>query len=157
MFTVRSMQFSDIDTVYSIEIKGHRAPWSREIIGDCILVGYDCQVLEQEINKEKAIIGYVISRQTLTIYHILNLCIVPAMQGKGLGKYLLQTIIDKLAGGSVESIILEVRPSNQRAIALYQRFGFQKDSIKKDYYQDASGHEDAWLLRKILAQPQSPI
>ncbi|WP_242604467.1 ribosomal protein S18-alanine N-acetyltransferase [Legionella gresilensis] len=152
MFTVRSMQFSDLDEVYGIELQGHRAPWSRNIISDCILVGYDCQVLEQETDNKKIIVGYIISRETYTVYHILNLCIMPSMQGKGLGKYLLQTAIDKLKGSYIDSIILEVRPSNQPAIALYEHFGFQKDSIKKDYYQDSGGLEDAWLLRKNLHQ-----
>ncbi|STX28763.1 N-acetyltransferase GCN5 [Legionella beliardensis] len=153
MFTVRSMQFKDIDEVYHIELTGHRTPWSRDILNDCVLVGYDCYVLEQEKNKK--IVGYIISRQHLTVYHILNLCIIPSMQGKGLGKYLLKAIIDKLNGSAVDSMILEVRPSNQRAISLYQRFGFQLDSIKKDYYQDTNSQEDAWLLRKVLQQPPS--
>ncbi|WP_419418519.1 ribosomal protein S18-alanine N-acetyltransferase [Legionella sp. D16C41] len=150
MLTVRPMQFADIDEVYSIELKGHQAPWSRDIISDCVLVGYDCQVLEEELENKKCVLGYIISRQTLTVYHILNLCIAPTRQGEGLGKYLLQASIDKLNDSAIDSIILEVRPSNQRAINLYQQFGFQKDSIKKSYYQDANGQEDAWLLRKIL-------
>lgn len=155
MLTVRSMQFSDTDEVYSIELKGHQIPWSRDILNDCVLVGYDCQVLEQKKKNKKRIVGYIISRQSLTVYHILNLCIMPTMQGKGLGKRLLKTIINRLKDSSIDSIILEVRPSNRQAINLYQKFGFQLDSIKKDYYQSTKGPEDAWLLRKILQQPLS--
>ena len=38
---VRAMQQTDIDSVYAIELQAHRAPWSRQILSDCVTVGYD--------------------------------------------------------------------------------------------------------------------
>lgn len=150
MLTIRSMQLSDIDEVCRIEQQAHQTPWSEDIFKDCLLVGYDCHVLESHEEKQVSIVGCVIARKNLTVYHILNLCISNALQGQGLGKYLLENTIYGIKKSEIDSIILEVRPSNHPAIALYEKFGFQKDLIKKDYYQDGTSKEDAWLLRKAL-------
>ena len=149
-FKIRRMLQNDIDRVYSIETSAHRAPWSRDILSDCVLVGYDCRVLELESSDSKQIIGYIICRYTFKVCHILNLCIAPPEQGKGYGKLLLSSLLDSLGQSKVEMVILEVRPSNTAALTLYEKFGFIREDIKKDYYQDTSGVEDAILLKKIL-------
>lgn len=150
MLNVRSMQFGDIDEVYRIELCAHLAPWSRDILSDCVLVGYDCRVLEQINARGKQLSGYIISRRSINTYHILNLCIAPMYQNKGLGKFLLKNVLDSLNSSIIDTILLEVRPSNQAAIKLYEAFGFHTDSIKKGYYKDTHGEEDALLLKKEI-------
>ncbi|HAT8995733.1 TPA: ribosomal-protein-alanine N-acetyltransferase, partial [Legionella pneumophila subsp. pneumophila] len=46
ILNIRRMKDSDIENVYSIETNVHIAPWSKDILRDCVLVGYDCRVLE---------------------------------------------------------------------------------------------------------------
>lgn len=148
---IRQMLESDIDSVYAIEMATHRAPWSRQILSDCVLVGYDCRVIELDDEDKLRVVGYIICRQNFNVYHILNLCVVLNEQGKGYGKLLLQAVLDSLSKDpSILSVILEVRPSNLAAIALYEKFGFYRDAIKEGYYNDESGIEDAILLKKIL-------
>lgn len=148
----RSMQQSDIDSVFDIETSAHRTPWSRDILSDCVLVGYDCRVLELVRNRKKKVVGYVICRHSLAVCHILNLCVSPPHQSKGYGQLLLRAVLDSLRSNStIHSVILEVRPSNLAALALYKKYGFQRDTIKKNYYMDSNGGlEDAILLKKIL-------
>ncbi|MBA3535130.1 MAG: ribosomal protein S18-alanine N-acetyltransferase [Tatlockia sp.] len=147
----RPMQQGDIDSVYAIETASHRAPWSREILSDCVLVGYDCRVLELKEKKQKQIIGYVICRHSLTVCHILNICISPFNQGKGYGTLLLKSVLDSLSSKqNINSVILEVRPSNLAALALYKKFGFQEDTIKKGYYINGESFEDAIVLKKTI-------
>jgi len=150
MHLIRPMQTSDIDQVHQIELTAHRAPWSRTILRDCVLVGYDCRVLEQVDVRGKRVVGYIISRYSDNVCHILNLCIDVKQQKKGLGKFILKTVLGSLKSPVVDTIILEVRPTNLAAIALYEGFGFQHGEIKRNYYKDENGTEDALLLRKSL-------
>lgn len=155
MHTIRSMQTNDINTVYRIEKSVHKSPWSYSILSDCVLVGYDCRVLEKNDEKgAKQIIGYLIGRRSFNTYHILNIGIAPDYQHQGFGKILLKQLIDSLIGSIIKTIILEVRPSNTAALALYHSFGFEHDTIKKGYYNDNAGEEDALLLKKMIVENQ---
>ncbi len=153
---IRPMFDADIDEVYAIEGTVHITPWSREIIRDCVMVGYDCQVLEfYEKNKEKArIVGYSISRHHEQGYHILNICIAKNMQAKGWGKQFLRSLLDSLEkDNNVAYVVLEVRMSNIPALRLYEGMGFKHIEIKKDYYKDINSKEDAIVLKKYLNKP----
>ncbi|HAU0794475.1 TPA: ribosomal-protein-alanine N-acetyltransferase, partial [Legionella pneumophila] len=143
------MKDSDIENVYSIETNVHIAPWSKDILRDCVLVGYDCRVLEINNGDSSILAGYIISRISNNSCHILNLCIAKPLQSKGLGRKLLQTVLYSLSKYTqTESVILEVRPSNSAALHLYETMGFEKVEIKKDYYKDKNSVEDAILLKK---------
>lgn len=150
MQKVRPMQLADINQVHHIELHAHRIPWSRDLLTDCVLVGYDARVLEIVNSSEPIIVGYIISRQQLNLYHILNLCISLPYQHQGFGKHLLQTVLSSLPSSELDTIMLEVRPSNLPAIALYESLGFFRDSIKPAYYKDEGSEEDALVLKKIL-------
>lgn len=147
---IRAMAFSDLDSVYEIEKSSHLAPWSRNIIHDCILVGYDCRVLEIMHSGVNRIIGYIICRYTQESCHILNLCIVNDEQGKGHGSKLLEAVLNSLSDTSYHDVLLEVRPSNTAALKLYKNYGFKTAGIKNNYYNDAHGKEDAILLKKTI-------
>lgn len=147
---VRAMQSGDIDKVYAIELVAHRAPWGRDILSDCVLVGYDCRVLEIECDRGVELASYIMCRYNDAICHVLNLCVAPSLQGKGYGQFLLQHVIDGLAKPGIEKIVLEVRPSNQVAQHLYQKMGFQQLAIKRGYYRDEPTVEDAIVLEKNI-------
>ncbi|HAU0394171.1 TPA: ribosomal-protein-alanine N-acetyltransferase, partial [Legionella pneumophila] len=149
ILNIRRMKDSDIENVYSIETNVHIAPWSKDILRDCVLVGYDCRVLEINNGDSSILAGYIISRISNNSCHILNLCIAKPLQSKGLGRKLLQTVLYSLSKYTqTESVILEVRPSNSAALHLYETMGFEKVEIKKDYYKDKNSVEDAILLKK---------
>ncbi|CAM2911034.1 ribosomal protein S18-alanine N-acetyltransferase [Legionella worsleiensis] len=151
ILNIRRMKESDIDNVYSIETNVHITPWSRDILRDCVLVGYDCRVLEINNGDNPILGGYIISRVSNNTCHILNLCIAKPLQSKGLGRKLIQTVLYSLSKFTdTQNVILEVRPSNYSALRLYESLGFETVEIKKGYYKDAHGVEDAWLLRKEL-------
>ncbi|AMP89846.1 ribosomal protein S18-alanine N-acetyltransferase [Legionella pneumophila] len=151
ILNIRKMKDSDIENVYSIETNVHIAPWSKDILRDCVLVGYDCRVLEINNGDSPILAGYIISRISNNSCHILNLCIAKPLQSKGLGRKLLQTVLYSLSKYTqTESVILEVRPSNSAALHLYETMGFEKIEIKKDYYKDKNSVEDAILLKKML-------
>lgn len=147
---VRAMQDNDIDNVYAIELVAYRAPWSREIISDCVFVGYDCRILEIVNDSDVKLAGYVICRYHEFTCHVLNLCIAPSLQGKGHGHFLLQQVIDFPTKLGIDTILLEVRLSNKGAQHLYQKMGFQQIAIKHGYYRDDETIEDAIVLEKKM-------
>ena len=146
---VRPMQTLDVDKVYAIELAAHRAPWSSGIISDCVMVGYDCRILEIGSLEEPQLASYIISRYSESVCHVLNLCVAPALQGKGYGRILLQDVIDNPLVSDISLVYLEVRPSNHVALRLYQKMGFSQIGIKEGYYQDENGIEDAIILQKL--------
>lgn len=145
-FVIRPMQLSDLDEVYAIEESAHIAPWSKQIIHDCIKVGYPCYVLA----KKRKVQGFAINRVSGQDCHLLNLCIANEAQGKGYGKAMLLFVIDKMKQ-VCSRVNLEVRPTNKIAISLYDKHDFVKVGYKEDYYTNPDGsHEDAIVLSKAL-------
>lgn len=149
---IRRMQLDDVDNVYAIEVVAHRSPWTRDILRDCMLVNYDCRVLEIDSASGPSLVGYSISRFDQNSCHILNLCITPRMQGNGYGQLLLQNIINSEQSSAVDTMVLEVRPSNLAALHLYQKVGFVQTATKEGYYQDDGMLEDAVVLKKKLRE-----
>lgn len=151
ILNIRRMKDTDIDNVYAIETSVHIAPWSKNILRDCVLVGYDCRVLEINNGNSPILAGYIISRISNNSCHILNFCIAKPLQSKGFGRKLLQTFLYSLSKYTkADHVVLEVRPSNNVALHLYQSMGFEQVEIKKEYYKDSNSAEDAILLKKSL-------
>lgn len=144
------MQLSDIDRVYAIEVAGHRAPWGREILSDCVFVGYDCRVLEIHHDPAVELVSYIICRNSEAICHVLNLCVAPTAQRRGYGEFLLEQVIKSLPRPDIQTIVLEVRPSNQAALHLYKKMGFLQVGTKRGYYREGPEAEDAVVLQKQL-------
>lgn len=151
MLKIRPMQLEDIERIFAIETSSHQAPWSREILRDCVLVKYDCRIVEDidEFN-DHHIVAYLICRYQENVCHILNLCVDTFFQGKGFGRILLQDLLASL-DKIITAVVLEVRPSNQVAINLYKSLGFQTETVKRGYYRSSLGDkEDALVLKKYL-------
>ena len=86
------------------------------------------------------LVGYAVFSLVGTEAELLTISISPLQQGKGLGKNLLQQGLGQL---QFESVFLEVRASNQAAIALYEGLGFNAVGERKNYYPKGTGKEDA--------------
>jgi ribosomal-protein-alanine N-acetyltransferase len=141
LMRIRRMTVSDLPSVAAIEKKGYQFPWGEDIFRDCLKARYDCWVCEE---RDK-VLGYCIASIAVGEGHVLNLCVDPAEQGQGIGRKLLENLIDS-ARGRAETVFLEVRPSNTAAIALYENMGFNEIGIRKGYYPAENGREDALML-----------
>jgi ribosomal-protein-alanine N-acetyltransferase len=82
--------------------------------------------------------------------HILNICVSPQTQGRGYGRLMMEKLMDVAASHGAEMMILEVRPSNERAIELYRKLGFNEIGLRKGYYPAKNGREDAIVFAKML-------
>ena len=82
--------------------------------------------------------------------HILNICVDPEFRSYGYGEKLLDEMLFRARAALVREIFLEVRPSNERAIQLYQKKGFHQVANRPAYYQANEGREDAAVFAKKL-------
>ncbi|HWT27911.1 MAG TPA: ribosomal protein S18-alanine N-acetyltransferase, partial [Methylophilaceae bacterium] len=82
--------------------------------------------------------------------HLLNLSIAHTHQGRGLGRALLEYMMQISRGHGAANIFLEVRPSNTPAIRLYEQVGFSEMAVRRGYYPAAHGREDAILMGMAL-------
>ena len=144
--TIRTMTHEDIALVSDIERRSYEFPWSHGVFRDCLLAGYQCVVLE----RENSVAGYAILSIAAGEAHILNLCVDPNDREVGYGERLLDEILARSKAAEVHEVFLEVRPSNEKALALYEKKGFRQIARRPAYYQAQSGREDAAVLAKRL-------
>ncbi len=143
---IRDMIHSDLAMVSDIERRSYEFPWSHGVFRDCLLAGYQCVVLVAE----ERVVGYAVLSVAAGEAHILNLCIDSSFRALGYGERLLDELLYRARAASVREIFLEVRPSNETAIALYRKKGFHKIAARPAYYQAKDGREDANVLVKKL-------
>ena len=143
---VRAMSHEDLSFVSDIERRSYDFPWSHGVFRDCLLAGYQCVV----IDRDERVAGYAILSIAAGEAHILNLCVDPVHRAHGYGELMLDEILGRARDADVEEIFLEVRPTNQTAIALYKKKGFHQIANRPQYYQAEDGREDAAVLSKKL-------
>lgn len=139
---IRPLRGEDLPVVLAIEAKGHAFPWSPANFRDALAGNYYMVVLEQG----GRIVGYGVVQVILDEGHLLNITIDPAQHGAGLGRLLLEHLLD-YARHHTDTLFLEVRPSNTRAVRLYQAAGFNEIGLRRNYYPARDGgREDALLM-----------
>ena len=133
----------DASTIAAIEQYGFDAPWTIDSI-------------KTEIEK-KHIFAYILffrSQPAAFIIfsalageaELLKIAVIPDMRKRGLAGMLIDRMIEKCRGLDVSDIFLEVNEKNTKAISLYEKNGFDKISIRKNYYNEAS----AIICRKVI-------
>jgi ribosomal-protein-alanine N-acetyltransferase len=142
----RPMGETDLATIIAIEHRAYAYPWTLGIMRDCLRVGYSCWVFE----REGEILGYAFMSIAAGEGHLLNICVRPELQGKGLGKKLLRHLLSVARRQGADTLFLEVRPSNTPAVQLYQSVGFNEVGQRKEYYPDHQGREDALVFAYSL-------
>ena len=143
---IRPMSEADVPAVVAVERASYQFPWSEGIFRDCLRVGYVCRVAV--VGEE--LIGYGVMSLVAGEAHILNLCVREEFRCRGIGRKLLDHLLDQGAAAGMSEAFLEVRPSNTAAIRLYQSFGFEQVGMRRGYYQATRGREDAAVLKLSL-------
>ncbi len=145
-YQLRPMQMADLDVVMAIEPTIYTHPWTRGNFSDSINSGYSAWVLESN----QTIIGYALLMMVLDEAHLLNLSVAKDQQKQGLGRYLLEHMLQIAKNHKAANMFLEVRPSNISAIALYENMGFCEMAVRRGYYPAHNGREDAVLMGLAL-------
>ena len=104
MVEIRTMKYADLKRVISVEKKAYPHPWTIGIFRDCLRVGYHAWVM----TLDNDIIGYGIVMLSPGEAHILNICISPDYQKKGLGRYLLRYMLKKMNQTDVDLSLIHI-------------------------------------------------
>nr|WP_194434053.1 ribosomal protein S18-alanine N-acetyltransferase [Stenotrophomonas maltophilia] len=139
---MRALRESDLNAVMAIELRGYPFPWTRGIFIDCLRAGYPGLAME----RDGLLVGYGVLSIAADEAHVLNICIDPLAQSRGLGRQLLRALVQLAADRGAQRVFLEVRPSNTPALALYHSEGFNEIGRRPRYYPAAQGREDAVVM-----------
>ncbi len=95
---------------------------------------------------ESKIIGFAVAWNVMEDIQLNNIGIHPDFRRKGIATGLLRFIVSEHQEASPERIVIEVKSSNEGAIAFYKKLGFFNTGTRQKYY----GDDDAILMEKIL-------
>ena len=145
---IRVLTSRDLDRIMEIELAAYPFPWTRGIFEDCLRVGYDCR----GVQLGPVLAGYSVLTHFVGECHLLNLCIDPAWQRRRLGSLLLEQALRTAISERCTSMFLEVRPSNEAGIRLYEKRGFRVVGERPDYYRSERGRENAIVMQMDLQE-----
>ncbi len=148
---IRPMVAQDLDHVMPIEQAVYPFPWSRGNFSDSLIAGHDAWRFD---DSSGCLVGYAVLLWAPDEVHLLNLSLAEAWQGRRLGELLLRWLADNVHIRGAPALLLEVRPSNPRALRLYERVGMQRIGVRRGYYPYFNGkREDAIVMRVELPLP----
>jgi ribosomal-protein-alanine N-acetyltransferase len=152
---IRPMSLQDLDAVMRIETAIYAFPWTRGNFNDSLRAGYDCWRFDDDRGR---MIGYAVLMWAPDEVHLLNLSVDLPAQGRRLGERFLRWLADEVHRRGAQALMLEVRPSNHRAVRLYERVGMQPIGVRRGYYPYFEGErEDALVMRCALPIATSPM
>ena len=136
------MELDDVETVHLMELRNYEYPWTLGILRDCIISGYECM----KLSRNDELIGYYVLQIAANEAHLLNICIDKPQQAKGFALQLLKIAMRSATTQQAVELFLEVRPSNRRAMKLYEGIGFNEIGCRPNYYDAKQGREDAIVM-----------
>jgi ribosomal-protein-alanine N-acetyltransferase len=140
------MRSRDLDEVVAIERASFTLPWSR---GAFLYEMEQNRVARCWVLREAGeVIGYVCLWEIGDEVHVTNIAVRPSARRRGLGRTLLSSVLDDARQRRLRVVGLEVRPSNNEALGLYDSFGFKVVGRRKGYYYDTG--EDALVMELHL-------
>jgi len=142
------MNARDLDEILAIENAVYPFPWSRGNFADALAAGYSAWVCR--LGGE--LVGYFVVMMAVDEGHLLNVSVAEKRQGMGFGARLLRQAMDVARRLGGDRLLLEVRPTNAPALALYRQFGFVRIGLRKGYYPAIVGREDALVLVRSLTE-----
>ena len=141
---IRRLTYADLPQVVAIERRAFPTPWSLAMFvlelskpsGVC---------LAADVEGELA--GYLVCSRYDTVWHLMNIAVDPDRRRRGIATALIGALLERVDRDG--QLTLEVRRSNEGAIALYERFGFRSAGVRRRYYADNG--EDAVIMWRTPA------
>ena len=135
------MKEEDIDAVLDISSLSFSVCWSKNSYMQ-ELTNPVARYLVAKI--ENKVVGFVGTWIVLDESHITNIAVHPNYRKQGISSKLLEELLKYCKSQGCVAYTLEVRSSNKSALALYKKYGFEQDGVRKGYYED--NKEDAILM-----------
>jgi ribosomal-protein-alanine N-acetyltransferase len=141
MIEIRALDASELDAIEGIEQRAYPTPWSRSMFAS-------------ELSKPTSIClgafegeelaGYIITSRYVDAWHVMNVAVDPDRRRRGVATALLERLFDLTRDDERRGYTLEVRLSNEEAIRLYRKLGFEARGVRRGYYTD--NREDALIM-----------
>ena len=140
---LRRLQLRDLNGVEEIERASYPTPWSRSMFaGEVSKPSSLC--LGAFDTESGELLGYLIISRYVDAWHVMNLAVAPGFRRRRIASSLLDRLFDLTAGEDRRGYTLEVRVSNESAIRLYEKLGFERRGTRRGYYTD--NREDALIM-----------
>ena len=142
------MKETDLEAVAALEAQTFSMPWSEQGFADTLMRE---DVLFLVAREGEQLLGYVGVYCTADEGEITNVAVAEAARRHGVGRALLEALIETLAARGINRIVLEVRVSNEPAIRLYEQMDFSVAGTRKNFYEKPT--EDAYVM---VREPEVP-
>lgn len=137
------MNETHVSQVAEMEKLCFRDPWSEKSVASELTNKLSLWLVAEESG---AVVGYVGSQTVLNETDMMNVAVHPDHRRRGIARSLVAALVEALKEKGSRCLTLEVRESNESAIALYQGLDFQQIGLRKNYYRNP--RENALILRK---------
>jgi len=136
---LRRLAYSDLPSVLAIERRSFGTPWSLAMF--VLELSKPSRICLAAVRDDR-LIGYLVCSRYADVWHLMNIAVHPEVRREGVARSLLEQLFTE--AGDDARYTLEVRTSNQGAIAMYERFGFRRAGHRRRYYHDNG--EDALIM-----------
>ena len=144
---LRRLEMGDLTGIETIERASYPTPWSRSMFaGELAKPSSICLGAVEAAGEDGHLCGYLIVSRYVDAWHVMNIAVAPEQRGRGIATMLLERLFELTADDEHRGYTLEVRVSNDTAIRLYERLGFEARGIRRGYYTD--NREDALIMWK---------
>jgi ribosomal-protein-alanine N-acetyltransferase len=144
---IRVLELGDLSAIEAIEQKAYPTPWSRSMFASELAKPTSICLGAFE---GQDLVGYVINSRYVDAWHVMNVAVDPDHQRRGIATALLERLFEVTRDDERRGYTLEVRVSNEDAIALYEKLGFEARGIRRGYYTD--NREDALIMWRDARQ-----
>ena len=138
---IRSLELADLSAIEAIEQRAYPTPWSRSMFASEL--AKPTSICLGAFEGEQ-LVGYIINSRYVDAWHVMNVAVDPEHQRRGIATALIERLIDLTEDDERRGYTLEVRVSNEDAIRLYRKLGFEPRGIRRGYYTD--NREDALIM-----------
>jgi ribosomal-protein-alanine N-acetyltransferase len=138
---IRSLELADLGSIEAIEQRAYPTPWSRSMFASEL--AKPTSICLGAFEGEQ-LVGYIINSRYVDAWHVMNVAVDPDHQRRGIATALIERLIDLTEDDERRGYTLEVRVSNEDAIRLYRKLGFEPRGIRRGYYTD--NREDALIM-----------
>jgi ribosomal-protein-alanine N-acetyltransferase len=138
---IRVLELSDLNAIEAIEQEAYPTPWSRSMFASELAKPTSICLGAFE---GQDLVGYVINSRYVDAWHVMNVAVAPEHQRRGVATALLVRLFELTRDDERRGYTLEVRVSNEDAIGLYEKLGFESRGIRRGYYTD--NREDALIM-----------
>lgn len=140
------MRDTDLEQVNTVEQRSAEHPWRKAHFADSLKSGYACELAEID----GLCVGHSVMMTATNEASILILTVDKKFQKQGIGRQLLQHMVQNAAQNGCETVLLEVRRSNIKAFNLYLTEGFSEIGTRINYYPMGNNREDAIVMAMDL-------